>query len=124
MCFILVVVYPWIDFYQLLLILDKYAILSIYLFIRANWFRALGNGNQGEGQRAIFRLENGAMLRNVIIGTPGANGIHYYGSCTLENVWWEDVGEDAATFRSTRDARPALSWSPEAVPDPHRTKCS
>jgi hypothetical protein len=62
---------------------------------------ALGNGNQGEGQGAIFRLENGATLRNVIIGTPGADGIHCYGSCTLENVWWEDVGEDAATFRST-----------------------
>jgi hypothetical protein len=41
MCFIQVAVYPWIDFYQLLLILDKYAILSIYLSIRGNWFRAL-----------------------------------------------------------------------------------
>ncbi|GAA2603720.1 hypothetical protein GCM10009863_16630 [Streptomyces axinellae] len=27
------------------------------------------------------------------------HGIHCEGSCTLENVWWEDVGEDAATFR-------------------------
>jgi hypothetical protein len=39
MCFIQVEVYPWIDFYQLLVILDKYAILSIYLSIRGNWFR-------------------------------------------------------------------------------------
>ncbi|NBM18100.1 hypothetical protein GUY61_21305 [Streptomyces sp. GC420] len=26
-------------------------------------------------------------------------GIHCSGSCTLQNVWWEDVGEDAATFK-------------------------
>ena len=44
-------------------------------------------------------LPNGGTIRNVIIGNPAADGIHCEASCTLENVWWEDVGEDAATFK-------------------------
>jgi hypothetical protein len=59
----------------------------------------LGDGGQGEDQKPIFDLSDGAHLKNVIIGTPAADGIHCLGSCTLENVWWEDVGEDAATFK-------------------------
>ncbi len=59
----------------------------------------LGNGSQEEGQDALFELAPGATLRNVILGSPAADGIHCQGACTLENVWWEDVGEDAATFR-------------------------
>jgi hypothetical protein len=58
----------------------------------------LGSGSQDEGQPAFFALEDGAVLRDVILGFPAADGIHCEGSCTLENVWWEDVGEDAATF--------------------------
>ncbi|KAI1699207.1 pectate lyase domain-containing protein [Ditylenchus destructor] len=58
-----------------------------------------GDGGQKEGQPAVFRLEDGATLKNVVIGKPGADGVHCMGSCTLENVWWEDVGEDAATFK-------------------------
>ncbi|APY85390.1 pectate lyase [Streptomyces alfalfae] len=59
----------------------------------------LGGDGQGEGQDPIFKLKDGATLKNVIIGSPAADGIHCQGSCTLENVWWEDVGEDAATFK-------------------------
>ncbi|WP_347567440.1 pectate lyase [Actinopolyspora sp. BKK1] len=58
----------------------------------------LGDGGQDEGQPPIFELADGATLENVIIGAPAADGIHCEGSCTLRNVWWEDVGEDAATF--------------------------
>ncbi|MGC4092835.1 MAG: pectate lyase [Polyangiaceae bacterium] len=56
-------------------------------------------GCDGEGQPAVFELADGATLRNVIIagGTPGANGVVCKGNCTLENVYWEDVCEDAAT---------------------------
>jgi pectate lyase len=61
----------------------------------------LGSGNQDEDQDPIFELSNGATLQNVIIGAPAADGIHCLGSCTLKNVWWEDVGEDAATFKGT-----------------------
>ncbi len=57
-----------------------------------------GDGPE-EGQDPIFKLAAGATLKNVIIGAPGADGIHCEGNCTLQNVWWEDVGEDAATFR-------------------------
>jgi hypothetical protein len=61
----------------------------------------LGTSGQSEGQDPIFELSSGATLRNVIIGAPAADGIHCEGACTLENVWWEDVGEDAATFRGS-----------------------
>ncbi|MEV6342834.1 pectate lyase [Actinoplanes sp. NPDC051851] len=59
----------------------------------------LGDGGQDEGQDALFELADGATLQNVIIGSPAADGVHCSGSCTITNVHWEDVGEDAATFR-------------------------
>lgn len=62
---------------------------------------ALGDGGQDEGQDPLFRLAAGATLRNVILGSPAADGVHCAGSCTLSGVHWEDVGEDAATFRGT-----------------------
>jgi hypothetical protein len=65
----------------------------------------LGTGGQQEGQAALFELANGATLKNVIIGSPAADGVHCEGSCTLENVWWEDVGEDAATFRGSSSSQ-------------------
>ncbi|MFI5569630.1 pectate lyase [Streptomyces sp. NPDC051740] len=61
----------------------------------------LGSGSQDEDQGPILELANGAVLKNVILGAPAADGIHCKGSCTLQNVWWEDVGEDAATFKGT-----------------------
>ncbi|MFF8842312.1 pectate lyase [Streptomyces sp. NPDC015127] len=61
----------------------------------------LGDGGQGEGQDPMFKLKDGAVLKNVVLGSPAADGIHCMGSCTLQNVWWEDVGEDAATFKGT-----------------------
>ncbi|MFI6411984.1 pectate lyase [Streptomyces sp. NPDC050585] len=60
---------------------------------------ALGDGGQGEGQAPMFTLKDGAVLKNVVIGSPAADGVHCLGSCTLQNVWWEDVGEDAASFK-------------------------
>ncbi|MFD3492014.1 pectate lyase [Streptomyces sp. NPDC058690] len=58
----------------------------------------LGSGGQDEDQPAMFELADGATLQNVILGAPAADGVHCLGACTLKNVWWEDVGEDAATF--------------------------
>lgn len=60
---------------------------------------ALGTFDQAETQQPLFKLAEGATLTNVIIGHPAADGVHCKGSCTLRNVWWENVGEDAATFR-------------------------
>jgi cell division septation protein DedD len=62
---------------------------------------ALGGDGQDEGQDPMFKLADGATLSNVIIGSPAADGVHCTGTCTLRNVWWQDVGEDAATFKGT-----------------------
>jgi hypothetical protein len=57
----------------------------------------LSGGSQSEGQPAVFDVQEGGTIRNVIIGNLAADGIHCLGNCTLERVWWEDIGEDAAT---------------------------
>jgi hypothetical protein len=59
----------------------------------------IGDGGQGESQDPVFELAPGATIQNVILGAPSGDGIHCEGNCTIRNVWWEDVGEDAATFR-------------------------
>jgi pectate lyase len=65
----------------------------------------LGPGDQSEDQKAVFMLAANAVLKNVIIGGSGcsaADGVHCEsGSCTLENVWFGDVGEDAITFKGS-----------------------
>ncbi|MEQ4304702.1 pectate lyase [Plantactinospora sp. B6F1] len=61
----------------------------------------IGDGGQEEDQDPMFSLASGATLQNVIIGAPAGDGVHCSGPCTLRNVWWEDVGEDAATFRGS-----------------------
>jgi hypothetical protein len=63
----------------------------------------IGDGGQEEDQDPMFNLASGATLQNVIIGAPAGDGVHCNGPCTLRNVWWEDVGEDAATFRGSGD---------------------
>ncbi len=50
-----------------------------------------------EGQPPVFLVKEGGTVRNVIIGPLAADGIHCEGNCTLNRVWWQDVGEDAAT---------------------------
>ncbi|KAF3357860.1 hypothetical protein VdG1_05525 [Verticillium dahliae VDG1] len=68
---------------------------------------AVNTGSPGDcsGQKeqdeaaAVFILEPGATLRNAIIGPAQAEGVHCRGPCTIENVWWDDVCEDAATFK-------------------------
>lgn len=61
----------------------------------------LGDGSQSEGQSPIFRVENGATLRNVVIGNNGADGIHVYNGGNIDNVHWMNVGEDALTIKSS-----------------------
>lgn len=58
---------------------------------------SLGGSDQKEAQDPLFEVAKGGVVKNVVIGSPAADGIHCLGSCTIENVWWEDVGEDAAT---------------------------
>jgi hypothetical protein len=57
----------------------------------------LSGGSQSEGQAPVFEVRDGGSVRNVIIGPLAADGIHCLGNCTLDHVFWEDIGEDAAT---------------------------
>jgi hypothetical protein len=59
-----------------------------------------GDGENGS-QDAVFILENGATLANVIIGTRQREGVHCKGACTLRNVWFRDVCEDAISALGT-----------------------
>jgi len=52
-----------------------------------------------ESQDPVFELKDGATLKNVVLKAGGAaDGVHCLGSCTLSNVKWPDVCEDAATM--------------------------
>ncbi|MEV0388428.1 pectate lyase [Nonomuraea sp. NPDC050643] len=64
-------------------------------------YYGIGDGGQGESQDPMFVVANGGTIQNVIIDAPAGDGIHCEGSCTIRNVWWNDVGEDAATFMSS-----------------------
>jgi hypothetical protein len=48
---------------------------------------------EGGDADAVFLLEDGATLKNAIIGKDQIEGVHCKGSCTIENVWWIDVCE-------------------------------
>lgn len=69
----------------------------------------LGPGDQSENQKAVFMLGANAVLKNVIVGGAGcsaADGVHCEsGSCTLENVWFGDVGEDAISFKGSNTSQ-------------------
>ncbi|PNS14176.1 hypothetical protein CAC42_6689 [Sphaceloma murrayae] len=58
-------------------------------------------GGQSEGgeDSTVFILAPGATLRNVIIGENQAEGVYCEGACTIENVWWTKVCEDALSAK-------------------------
>ncbi|GME52729.1 hypothetical protein GTA08_BOTSDO00408 [Neofusicoccum parvum] len=58
-------------------------------------------GNTGP-ENAVFVVAPGGTLRNCVIGPAQVEGVHCEGECVLENVWFEDVCEDAVTFRQER----------------------
>ncbi|KAH7318660.1 putative pectate lyase F [Stachybotrys elegans] len=62
---------------------------------------ACGSGEGGDSD-AVFLVEAGGTLRNVIIGRNQHEGVHCLGPCTLEFVWFEDVCEDAITIKGDR----------------------
>ncbi|HEY2404952.1 MAG TPA: pectate lyase [Polyangiaceae bacterium] len=64
----------------------------------------LGSGDKEEKPGALFELEDGATLSNVILGETAGEGVRCKGSCTLNNVWWERAGDGAATFAGTSDS--------------------
>ncbi|KAK5172052.1 uncharacterized protein LTR77_003689 [Saxophila tyrrhenica] len=58
---------------------------------------------EGGDSDAVFELENGATLSNCIIGPNQIEGVHCFGACTLTNVWWPAVCEDAFTIKEQED---------------------
>ncbi|RDW90535.1 pectate lyase [Aspergillus mulundensis] len=70
----------------------------------AKYDRGSGACSDGEGGNddAVFILQSGATLKNVIIGKNQKEGVHCEGPCTLEFVWFEDVCEDAITVRGDK----------------------
>ncbi|GKT47846.1 putative pectate lyase E [Colletotrichum spaethianum] len=54
---------------------------------------------EGGNKDAVFILEEGSTISNVVIGPNNGEGIHCLGSCTINNVWFQKVCEDAITFR-------------------------
>ncbi|KAI9147500.1 putative pectate lyase D [Paramyrothecium foliicola] len=77
--------------------------------------------SEGGSSDAVFILEAGASLSNVVIGKShsirffwaqandekiGPNqveGVHCMGGCTLTNVWWDAVCEDAFSIKEQAD---------------------
>ncbi len=43
----------------------------------------------------LIEVADGGTVRNVIMGTNVGDGIHCLGSCTIENVWFPNVCDDA-----------------------------
>lgn len=72
----------------------------------AKYDRGVKCSGQSEGGEAdtVFVLENGATLRNVIIGANQKEGVYCKGSCNLEFVWFEDVCEDAISIKGSGTA--------------------
>lgn len=55
---------------------------------------------EGGQKDAVFVLRKGATLRNAIIGKHQMEGVYCLGGgCTIENVWFEDVCEDAISIK-------------------------
>ncbi|KAI5274747.1 pectate lyase-like protein [Aureobasidium subglaciale] len=69
---------------------------------------ACSGQTEGGKADAVFLLEAGATLKNVIIGKNQAEGVHCDGHCTLEYVWFEDVCEDAISIKN--DKAGSQSW--------------
>ncbi|CAJ0544358.1 Ff.00g035760.m01.CDS01 [Fusarium sp. VM40] len=62
------------------------------------------NSDQDTGSAsAVFILEDGATLSNAIIGANALEGVHCKGRCTLRNVWFRDVCEDAISLLGNGD---------------------
>src|SRR5690606_18006247 len=60
----------------------------------------MGDGSQNESQKPFFRLNAESWLRNVKLAAPGVDGCHFYGNGTMNEVTWQDVGEDQFTVKS------------------------
>ena len=61
------------------------------------------SSGEGGDSDAVFIVADGGSLSNVIIGADQIEGVHCAGACTITNVWWEAVCEDALSFKGNGD---------------------
>lgn len=54
---------------------------------------------EGGEDDTVFIVQEGGTLRNAIIGPDQIEGVYCLGACTIENVWWENVCEDALSLK-------------------------
>ncbi|KAG3233136.1 hypothetical protein PI124_g21785, partial [Phytophthora idaei] len=58
------------------------------------------SGGEGQKDTAVFLVEAGGTLKSAIIGKNQKEGVHCDDhDCTIENVWWDDVCEDALSIK-------------------------
>jgi pectate lyase len=50
-----------------------------------------GGQSEGGDKDAVFLVESGGTVKNVIIGADQSEGIHCLGPCTVESLGWEAV---------------------------------
>ncbi|KAG9081302.1 hypothetical protein FRC06_005659 [Ceratobasidium sp. 370] len=62
---------------------------------------ACNGQTEGGASDAVFLVQAGGTVQNVVIGANQAEGIHCLGPCNLYNVWFEDVCEGAITIKQT-----------------------
>ncbi|KAE9963179.1 hypothetical protein BLS_009554 [Venturia inaequalis] len=72
---------------------------KMFLFDRAD--NTCSGQSEGGASDGVFVVLAGGTLSNVIIGPNNGEGVHCMGPCTLNNVWWKDVCEDALTLKQT-----------------------
>ncbi|CAG8681843.1 10610_t:CDS:2, partial [Acaulospora colombiana] len=82
-----------------------------------------GQDEKGE-DAAVFILQAGATLSNVIIGKDQAEGVHCRGACTLNNVWWEDFKQTGSGDVSTVNGGGAFSASDKICESLHSSQRS
>jgi len=57
---------------------------------------------EGGSKDPCFILKKGAVLKNVILGAKSIEHVHCIGDgCTVQNVYWVDVCEDALTLKGS-----------------------
>lgn len=56
-----------------------------------------GTGDQ-DSVDPIIEVANGGTVKNLVMGRRVGDGIHCTGSCTIENVWFPNVCDDAITI--------------------------
>jgi pectate lyase len=67
--------------------------------------QTFGRGVECTGQEeggesdTVFIVQEGGTLKNAIIGADQIEGVYCLGACTIENVWWEKVCEDALSLK-------------------------